>query len=141
MFQPWSNQGYARRDVASNNMRNAADTMRMTAISTDDYSNLIPADGKLANIDLENLVVLFDRLTVLRRKQRDAADMTLDSAIENDIEMVRRRAKLLRESIEAADESQKRALEEPEGKLLVIELRAEAILEHNFNRQRSLRRM
>ena len=141
MFQPWSNQGYTQRDVASNNMRNAADTMRMPAISTNTYSNLIPADGELANIDLENLVVLFDRLTVLRRRQRTTAGMTLSRAIENDIELVLTRAQLLEERIERADESQKQALEEPEGKLLVIGILADEILEQNFNRQRGLRRM
>ena len=133
MFQPWSSrigsQGYARRDVASNNMRNAADTMRMPAISTDTYSNLIPADGKLANIDLENLVTLLKRLRVLRRSQRTTADMRLEPAIRNDIELVLTRAQLLQQSIEGADESQKQALEEPEGKLLVIEALADQILE------------
>lgn len=133
MFQPWSSrigsQSQDPHDVTSTNMRNAADTMRMPAISTNTYSNLIPADGELANIDLENLVVLFDRLTVLRRRQRTTAGMRLDPAIRNDIELVRQRARLLEERIETADESQKQALEEPEGKLLVIEVLADQILE------------
>lgn len=144
MFQPWSNsigsQGYAQRDMESN-MRNVAETARMPAISSNAYSKLIPADGELANIQLVDLVDLFGRLTVLRRKQRDTADMILEPAISADVDLVRERARLLQERIETADESNKQALEEPEGKLLVIGVLAEAILEHNSNRQRGLRRM